>query len=197
MRAGSFADWWVSMYIPRHYHQVFPVLTSLLGFYLAHNLQPTYDVVGVFITLQILAVSHSGWIILLSYPYQRYITWVNTPDEPKIPTIEPPDPQGWKPLPNLNVSQQVVAPVKFDMERQFAKTLLVMRDYTPHDAAVDLREKTWIRPNKFKTRDEYVNMLHAWVNHGVISRKSTAKNSPYVVRRWDAVELIADGNPIR
>jgi len=124
-----------------------------------------------------------------------YLTAVDKPD-PNPAKVET-DPQGWKPLPNLNQLNQVVAPVKFDMERQFAKTLLVMRDYKPNDAAVDLREKTWIRPNKFKTRDEYVNMLHAWVNHGVVARKSAAKNSPYVVRRWDAVELIADGNPIR
>src|SRR5688500_18262888 len=98
-RVGSFGDWWGSMYIPPYWLQALPVGTSLLGFYIVHNLAPTYDVIGVFITMQLLAISHSAWIILLSYPYQRYITWVNTPDEPKVPTIEPPNPQGWKPLP--------------------------------------------------------------------------------------------------
>lgn len=182
------------MYIPRHWHQALPVTTSLLGFYLVHNLAPTYDVVGVFITLQLLAVSHSAWIIILSYPYQKYITWVNTPDEPKIPTIESPDP-----LPRVNMGEwqtvnQVTSQPRFDKERNFAVTLLRMYEYDP--AQVDMTEKKWVKTTKKFVRDEFVNMLHKWEGRGVIGRKSSAKNAPYVVRRWEAVRLIASGNPL-
>jgi hypothetical protein len=183
------------LYTPKHWHQALPLLTSLLGFYLVHNLQPTYDVVGVFITLQLLALSHSGWIILLSYPYQRYITWVNTPDEPKIPTIEPPDPGGWKSLPNLNVSQQAVELPTFDMERYFAFTLCRMHENFP-ELEPDLTERKWVINTKKFSQKPFAALKAKWESHGVIVKKSAAKNSRHVVRRWDAVQLIAAGNPL-
>jgi hypothetical protein len=186
------------MYIPRHWHFALSTLLSLLGFYIKHQLGNTYDVVIVFLILQYHAVMHTAYIFMAGKLYQAYITQADErqmardievfhkPQEPEIKPV----------LRNLNeqpVYNQVVSLPHFDKERNFAVTLIRMNEYDPNN--VDMTESKWVKSGKF-VRAEFVGMLDKWAGHHVIIRKSTAKNAPYRVARWDAVRLIAQGNPL-
>lgn len=195
------------MYVPKHWHQVLPAFWALTGFYIWTKFKNDAGAFLGMVTFYALAFMHGRYIEKAGTLYQGYKTAIDTPD-PKItlvdaqktyPELQMVDRAKWKPVSSVNVSQQVVALPRFDMERQFAKTLIMMHEYKENDTednAVNMTEKKWVRPNKFKTRAEFVNMLRRWETRGVIERKSAAKNSPYIVRRWDAVELVANGNPI-
>lgn len=185
------------MYVPRHWHQALPVATSLIGFYLLHNLVHTYDVVIVFCTLQLLALGHEVWIILLSHPYQRYITWVNTPDE-KIPTIEPPDPYRPKPLLVFSkINQQAFEMPKFDLERRFAIDVLRMYDFdSATQKHVDLTEKRWVVNKKMFAQIPFANLKKKWEHFGLLKRANSNKNSRFMVASRTAVALVASGKSL-
>jgi hypothetical protein len=83
--------------------------------------------------------------------------------------------------------------VAFDMERQFAKTLLIMHDFKPNDEAVDLRETTWKRPNKFGNRDAYVAVREKWEAYRIVAKSAARANAPYKVIDWEQVGKVAGG----
>lgn len=187
---------WCDMYIPRHHHYLFSVALILFGFWIKQKFGNTLDVWFTAFYLQFIGLMHGYYIMQAGIMYQGYMTAMNMPD-PK-PVIQDTPAKEMPPVKfgEWQTVNQVVQPVRFDMERQFAKTLLIMRDYKPNDEAVDLREETWKRPNKFKTREAYVSVRDKWEGRGILGRKSAAKNARYIVKRWDAVELVAAGNPL-
>lgn len=181
------------MYVPKHWHQVLPAFWALIGLHIWEKFKNDIGAFLGMITFYVLAFMHGHYIEKAGILYQGWNTAMNTPD-PKPVIVEPA-----KEMPPVNLGEwqtvnQVVSLPRFDKERNFAVTLLRMYEYDPE--AVDLTERKWVKTTKKFIRDEFVNMLHKWEGHGVISRSSSAKNSKYVVRRWDAVRLIANGNPL-
>lgn len=180
------------MYIPRHWHWVAPVAVVLLGFYIGHNFKYGFDVFLTQGSLVFIACSHALYILKAGVLYQAYLTQVDTQAEAR--KAEPPKPRD---IPNLNEAQtvysQLAAGVRFDLERNLAVMLCVMND---HQMKVDLTEKKWVKPNKFKTREHFLEVLDRWKRRGIIDRVADRKNSPYEVKDWQAVRLIADGNPL-
>src|SRR5688572_29610648 len=169
------------MYVPRHWHFAISAGLSLIGFFIMQSIRKAYGMVTdevwvVFFVFQYFAVVHVTWIYKAGLKYQSYITH----EEPKAePLTNWHTGQVVDEMPKVNVMDQQVVYTqavtlpRFDMERQFAKDLLVMRDYKPNDEAVDLTEKKWVRPNKFETRKAYVdNVLKIWKYHNVIAREN-------------------------
>jgi hypothetical protein len=129
--------------------------------------------------------------------YEDYRRWQRV-DEPKPTKTTPENPVTEKPvvtprLVNVPSFNQIIPQVKFDMERQYAKTLLIMRDYKPNCEAVDLRETYWVKPNKFPNRDEYVAVRGKWETHNIVKKSAARRNAPYVVVDWYKVEQVAGG----
>lgn len=89
-----------------------------------------------------------------------------------------------------NVYAQVVPGVKFNKVRRFASTLLNMRSVS--ESSVDLREDTW--RVHFGGRDGYIKTRVRFENVGAFVRKDARPNSPYIVKRWDVVQDVANGN---
>ena len=144
-----------------------------------------YDVVGFFwISLLFVAIFYIEYM-LDEFAYKMSLV-EHVEVKPETKTM----------LPNLNrpVYEQVVPLVKFDIERNLAIMLCVMHD---HQMPVNLTEKKWVKPNKFKTRAEFLSVLDKWKGRGVIARQADRKNSPYEVKDWDAVRLIAQGEKLR
>lgn len=171
---------------------VVPTLFILGGFAMVEYLGSEWHIVLTATYLQTFGLIYGAGLVYQSYLIQGWRTAMDTPD-PKPVIIEAAK------APPVNLGQwqtvnQVVSLPRFDKERNFAVTLLRMYDFDPE--RVDLTEKKWVKTTKKFIRDEFVNMLHKWEGRGVISRKSTAKNAPYVVRQWEAVRLIANGNPL-
>jgi hypothetical protein len=191
------------MYVPRHWHWSGPVGIVLIGFAVRVQFGLTWDVV-LFVMWPLLRISieYAAYIHEAGVIYQKYITRGGAPEpEPETETITPAIPRLGEGFTltkraQMQTSAQTVEAPRFDMERQFAKTLINMHDYKPKDAAVDLREETWKKPNKFGSRDAYVLVRDKWERRGIIGRKSEKKNAPFKVVDWRAVQLIADGNPL-
>lgn len=179
------------MYIPRHWHWVFPVLIVLLGFYIGHNYVFGFDVFIAQSSLTFIACSHAYYIMRAGVMYQAYITRLDERADARKQEQPP------REIPNLNEAQTVYGQdtprVVFDKERQFAGALLAMRAL---EKEPDLREEFWKRPNKFGSRDAYIAVRDRWAERGILGRKDARKNSPYVVENWIAVELVANGNPL-
>jgi hypothetical protein len=189
------------MYVPRHWHWTGPVGMVLIGFAIHKSYGGGWDVI-LFVMWPLLRISieYAAYIHEAGVIYQKYITRGGAPEpepepeQPADPTLGPGFIQTKRA--QMQVSAQVVAAPSFDMERQFAKTLIVMHDYKPGDKAVDLREETWKKPNKFGTRDAYLQVRDKWERRGIIGRKGNKKNASFQVKDWRAVQLIADGNPL-
>ena len=187
------------MYIPKHYHWIFPVAFFMAGFWIWQNVKPqTFDVIIAGGVLMLHGIIYSGYLYQVGVIYQNYICAVNTPDPKPAPVVDNeltpmPEVKTYKPLAQF---ENVVALPKFDKERNFAVTLLRMHDNFP-ETDPDMTERKWVKTSKKFIREEFVQMLHRWEARGIIERKTAAKNSPYVVRQWEAVRLIASGNPIQ
>ena len=181
------------VYIPRHYHWVFPVLLILGGYLIRQQIGGAWDVyVFVQFPLCLLAGEWGAYIWQAGVIYQRYVTQVDARRE--LP-LEPVHADDFKPLIRVGgqAYTQVVASPKIDKERSFAVTLLRMHEYNPEQ--VDLTEEKWVKSKKF-IRAEFVAMLDVWKKYGVIERAGERKNAPYIVQKWDAVRLIASGSPL-
>lgn len=183
------------MYIPEHWHAFLPYTVLLTALYLEERLKGTSLAI---ILIEIGALISWAALEIKGAMYQAYITgWGKERKQetaPEAKTDEPVLTPLVRAIPQL--MEKTVEPVRFDMERQFAKTLIIMRDYKPNEEAVDLREETWKRPNKFGSRDAYLLTRDKWEERGIIGKKTKRKNSPYAVKDWRAVQLIADGNPL-
>lgn len=180
------------MYIPRHYHWVYPLGFILGGFWIWQNVKPqTWDVIITGGVVMAHGMMYITYLYEAGLIYQKYITNMNTP-EPRVEIFDEPY-RDLQAVPEVNYNQVATMP-QFDKERSFAVTLLRMYEYDPNQ--VDMTERKWVKTTKKFVRDELAAMLKNWEAHGVIGRKSPAKNSPYIVTRWDAVRLIASGNPL-
>jgi hypothetical protein len=194
------------MYIFRPWHGWIPFSILAAGLYVSYNYNNIWEMVVGAMVLYYLTVMVTGFMLINGVIYQLYLaepglnnifgtsTSTHTTKQITKPQEKTADFQStgnWKGVPALS---QMVKTVGFDMERQFAKTLITMRDYKPKDEAVDFRETTWIRPNKFKTRDEYIQVIEKWKYHHVIAKKDPRRNSTYRVVDWTKVEMSAKGN---
>jgi hypothetical protein len=183
------------IYAPRNWHFAGPLCIILIGFAIHQNYSGAWEVI-VFINAPLAPIAWywAAYIYKAGVAYQMYVTRGNAPE---TKTEQPKQDMGVGFVPLVRpLMEQTVEPIEFDMERQFAKTLIIMRDYKPNDEAVDLREETWKRPNKFGSRDAYLAVREKWQTRGIVGKKTARKNSVYVVKDWRAVELIANGNPL-
>jgi hypothetical protein len=178
------------MYIPRPWHNIFPFSLLMLGLYVGHNFKPaTYDVVLFCISNYSFALMHAYYIMRAGLIYQMYLAKVDGNEPVYKPSI-----------PNLNTAttgvlynQTTVAP-KFANERLFAFTIVRQHD---HSFDVKLTEEYWVKAGRWHgSREEFVAVLDKWKKRRIIQRKGNRKNSSYEVLLWDAVRLIADGNPL-
>lgn len=187
------------MYIPRHHHWIGPTALVLTGFYIHEHVNPAWDVI-VFVNMPmaVIALEWGAYIWQAGVAYQNYVTRGGAPASAKPAQTEAKLDPSFTPIVRAlpEMKTQIVEAPKFDMERQFAKTLINMHDFKPNDEAVDLREETWKRPNKFGSRDAYLLVRDNWERQGIVAKKDKRKNSRYVVKDWRAVQLIADGNPL-
>lgn len=165
---------------------------SALGFMVVRYFGKDWDTAGAFWMAQIIAAADVFQFSVKTYFWTRYLTAIDQPKAANVPNLnEPVKTLTLKPV--INSYPNVTVAPRFDMERQFAKTLLVMHTYKPDDEAVDLRETYWIKPNKFRSRDEYLVVRGKWEYHDIIQKAAARRNAPYVVRDWNKVQAVADG----
>lgn len=188
------------MYVPRHFHWAYPIFTILLGFFLSEQYGKSWDMMLlVRLPLAVIAVSHGAYIWQAGVMYQGWMTSANTGTDKRQEAREQEardraavlDLEPLAPMPAVNVYQQTTTMPRFDKERNFAVTLLRMHEL----GQADLREERWVKTKKF-VRAEFVAMLDNWKKYGIIERAGDRKNAPYTVARWDAVRVIASGNPL-
>jgi len=184
------------VYIPRAWHWTFPVGITLLGFSIRQHFGNGFDVYFTMTVLHAIALMHSAYIWKAGELYQRYVT--NLDSKYVVEKVEDWNTGKLVDIPITMNGQSIVytqsVPVpKFDKERNFAVTLIRMYEYNPD--TVDLTENKWVKTGKF-VRAEFVGMLDKWRGHGIIDRAGDRKNAPYIVGRWEAVRLIAQGNPL-
>ena len=178
------------MYIPRHHHWIFPPTILLTGFYIVQQFGKAWDTYFVLVLSGFIAGVHSIFLWKGGLLYQEYAVHLHDPDYWKE---EPKKQEHGLTLTNLNA--QVVALPRFDKQRNFAVTLLRMREHG--EASVNLTEDRWVRTGKF-TRDEFKKtILQPWEIHRLIERADVGRrNSPYAVRDWTGVRMVANGNPL-
>ena len=187
------------MYIPRGWHFLGPVSVILIGFVIHEHFNGAWEVI-VFVNAPLapIAWEWARYIHHAGVVYQKYLAGTKE-DAPVIKTEASQAPvntvPGFKPLVRSiqpAYAQTTELPA-FDKERSFAVTLIRMYDFDP--ATVDLREVKWVKTGKF-SRGPFVAMLDNWKAHGIIDRENENKNSRYVVVKWPAVRLIAQGHPL-
>ena len=192
------------MYVPKGWHWLGPVATVLGGFFIRTQYGAHWDVFAfVQFPLAVVASEWGAYIWQAGTAYQKYVTQSGSaPVEPPKnildwntgkPVNEAPG--ELKPLirvdgkPHLAYSQTVASP-KMDKVRYVAFTLIRQKQ---NGFKVDLTEKRWVKNWKF-SREEFVgDVIDPWKKHGVIARAGDRKNAPYDVLRWDAVQLVSQG----
>lgn len=168
----------------------------IFGLWLAHNDYPIhYYIVGFYLYLFIFAAKWTDTLSKALKFYAGYKWDVPTHERMVKGDTIVTDAQPIPAVVNLNgkpmAYEQVVVAVKFDKERQFAKTLLAMRELAPQDKAVDLREDRWGEHFGSKDRYRYVRD-YRWFR--LLAKQYPRNNSPYRVTDWTGVELVARGN---
>lgn len=190
------------MVFRKGWHYLFPIGLSLAGFAVTRHYPSDWSVAAFFWVMQYLGTIITTQYIIESVLAQAYMTQLNSKYVHEKPREE--EIVNWntgkvvEPLPPIKVDgnvvyTQAVTLPKFDKERSFAVTLIRMYEFNP--VGVDMTQAKWVKTGKF-VRAEFVGMLDKWAGHGVIVRASEKKNAPYRVERWDAVRLIANGNPL-
>ncbi len=87
--------------------------------------------------------------------------------------------------------KQITQAVAFDAERNFARSLIDMRN---GNLEVVMTEAYWIKGGKYgDSREAFVTMLDKWRYHKVAGRAGNRQNSTYEVRDWKQVRMIAGG----
>lgn len=180
------------MYIFKPWHQWFPLGLTMTGFYITRYYEKLnmrdWNVDAVFIIFQFFAVTIHAGMLTAGLMYQRYMTDTDTPQilprQQEIPHI----------IPNLGEMHQYAQEFRTVTERkekQFAKTLLAMKEL----GDVDLREDRW--RVHFGSRDAYIQVRSRFEQVGGFSRKDARRNSPYIVSDWRVVALVAQGETLR
>lgn len=191
------------MYIPKGWHWIGPVATVMGGFFVREHYGAHWDIFAfVQLPLAVIAGEWGAYIWQAGTSYQNYVTRGAIPEPASGPildwnTLKPVDnqPAGLTPIirvdgkPHVAYNQVTTSP-KMDKVRYVAFTLLRQKQ---NGFKVDLTEKRWVKNWKF-SREEFVNdVIDPWKKHGVIGRAGERRNAPYDVLRWDAVQLISQG----
>lgn len=185
------------MYIPKHWHQVFPAFWALIGLHIWERFKNDIGAFLASITFYTLAIMHGRYLQKAGELYQGYNTAINTPD-PKPAVIVQAEPmpavKTYKPIPQF---ENVVEMPRFDIERRFSIDVLRMFDFDPDTQKhVDLTEERWVIQKKMFTQKPFANMKLKWEYFGLLKRKSKAKNAKFLVGKREAVALVAAGNPL-
>lgn len=183
-----------------------PAGLSLTGFIFA-TFGNTYDLVSMFIIFQFFAVVAAPYLAIANLMYTAYLTQTNTGAVEKLTnwhtgkvvdaTPEKSDPGFMrlirKPAPTVPVMlNQVVSLPVYDYERNFARTLINMRN---SNFEVDMTEKYWIKGGRFgESRETFVAMLAKWEYHGLSGR--TGRQNKRVPLDWRKIRLVEQGNPL-
>jgi hypothetical protein len=193
------------MYIPKGYHWIGPTSLVLTGFFIRHNFGAHWDVFAfVQLPLSVIAAEWGAYIWQAGTAYQNYVTQGGAPPKPETSQVldwntgkpvEDTPPDGLRPIirvdgkPRVAYAQVATSP-KMDKVRYVAFTLIRQKQ---NGFKVDLTEKRWVKGWKF-SREEFINdVIDPWQRHGVIGRAGERRNAPYDVLRWDAVQLISQG----
>lgn len=180
---------------PKHWHHFITLSLMGGGFAVGHTLPSTWDVIFLGGGMMWFGVVFGTMTEFKMY--EDYRRWQRIDESPRVEKVTQENkPQVTPRLVNVPNFNQTIKQVVFDMERQYAKTLLIMRDYKPNCEAVDLRESYWVKPNKFRSRDEYLVVRNKWEAHSVIRKSAARKNAPYIVGDWYKVERIAGGTKL-
>lgn len=89
--------------------------------------------------------------------------------------------------------EQITTMPAFDPERNFAKTLITMRN---GNLRVNMTETYWIAGGKYgDSREAFVNMREKWIYHNIARKVGTSQTSTYEIvnEGWRVVRQIADG----
>jgi hypothetical protein len=193
------------MYVPKQYHYAFPTALVLAGFLIRTQYGAHWDVFAfVQLPLSVIAAEWGAYIWQAGVTYQKYVT--NGLPQPQAETSgtildwntgKPVEPVPGELQPIIRVDgkprvayAQVTTSPKMDKVRYVAFTLIRQKQ---NGFKVDLTEKRWVKNWKF-SREEFVNdVIDPWKKHGVIARAGERRNAPYDVLRWEAVQLISQG----
>lgn len=195
------------MYIPRQWHYLFPTSLVLGGFLIRTQYGAHWDVFAfVQLPLAVVAAEWGAYLWKAGEAYQKYVTRDGAAESITTGRVEdwntgreveplPGYSNGLKPLirvdgkPHVSYNQVTTSP-KMDKVRFVAFTLIRQKQ---NGFRVDLTEKRWVKNWKF-SRDEFINdVIDPWQKHGVIGRAGERRNAPYDVLRWDALQLISQG----
>lgn len=188
---------------PNRARQWFALGLMCLGWTVGRGAPPEWDVITMVYVLHFFSIV-MFWFFESDFIMwkRKYYNYIYGDDAPKVEAEVKSEPRKLIDLSYKdNKWQNDTVTVKFDMERQFAKGLLIMRDYAiaqnlPIKKVVKLTEAKWVKPNKFRNREELIAVIDKW-GESVVARESAAKNATYVVRDWDAVERVADGEKVQ
>jgi hypothetical protein len=189
-----------------------------VGYYLGHGQPPTWDVVffsGGF------AVIGAGLIFENQRERGREVDAWYRPSVPAKPSEQPAEaPQeiitgGNKPtrMPLAsNITKFLTAKPKHSLTPEMVKHQFVTDDVLPKinsEAIVaktliaqrngnfkfDLTEEYWIESGRFpESREKFAWMKkYKWQYHGLIERRSRAKNAEYIPRDWQLIRAVANG----
>lgn len=187
------------MYVPKHWHQVFPAISFFIGLHIWEKFK---NDIGAFLVMLAFigeGLMHGWYLMKAGIYYQGYNTAINTPDPKPAPVVqaEPMLPKVnlyKKPIPQF---ENVVEMPRFDIERRFSIDVLRMFDFDPDTQKhVDLTEERWVNQKKMFAQKPFANMKLKWEHFGLLKRKSAAKNAKFLVGRREAVALVASGNPL-
>jgi len=190
------------MYIPRSWHFIGPVSVILIGFVIHEHFNNSWEVI-VFVNAPLapIAWEWARYIQRAGVAYQMYVTNTQgaspikaellkdiSKDEPKfVPTLRPIQ---------QDYTQTVDLP-KFDVERNFAVTILRMYDFDPRTQKhVDMTEGLWVKTKKQFSQIPFKNMKEKWIHFGLAMRENEKKNARYIVKSRQAIALVASGNPL-
>lgn len=185
------------MYIPKHHHWAFPVIVVAIGFYIHNHNHNSWDVI-LFVQMP-LAVISSTWALYLwqaGVLYQKYVTQLDIRYGDHELRTDENSTQANDEFPPVKINgytsfEAATKPPKLNREQKVANILLHQRN---HNFDVNLKEEYWIKGKRFDgSRVEFVAMIDKWVGWQAIERAAARKNSPYVVRDWRVIELIAAG----
>lgn len=185
------------MYIPKQFHYLFPTSLVLTGFFIRDHYGAHWDIFAfVQLPLAVIAGEWGAYLWQAGVAYQKYMTNDTSPSTPvAAKPAEEPTPEGLRPIIHVDgkprmAYAQVVRSVKEDKVRYVAFTLLRQKQ---NGFKVDLTEKRWVKNWKF-SREEFISdVIDPWQRHGVIARAGERRNAPYDVLRWDAVQIISQG----
>lgn len=184
------------------------------GMYIIHDKPPAWDVV---------LLGSGTWIIGIGLIAQNQIArhienvaWHRKDDKPSTPPapvevqrtmrtggnteVEVPLAPGYMPLRKLHpdmLDHQYSTDSEFPKianEKMVARTIIEQRN---HNFEINLTEEYWVKGGRFpESREKFAAMMRRWRYHGVIVKKSSARNSTFIVADWQKLRGIASGRTL-